>query len=118
MAKPTAPKGPLEIKDVYEDHMTLEWQPPDDDGGLPIEHYEIEKMDMATGRWVPCGRSSGTKFQAQNLQPGHSYQFRVKAVNKEGDSEPLQADKAILAKNPYGKLFADLKWCENMDEVV
>jgi hypothetical protein len=26
------------------------------------------------------------------------------AVNAEGESEPLEADKTIIAKNPFGKL--------------
>jgi predicted phage tail protein len=30
------------------------------------------------------------------------FQFRVKAVNKEGESDPLTTETAILAKNPYG----------------
>ena len=29
--------------------------------------------------------------------------FRVKAVNDEGDSEPLETEAAIKAKDPYGK---------------
>lgn len=104
--------------------MTLEWKPPEDDGGVPIDYYEVEKMDVSTGRWVPCGRSNGTSFVAQNLYGGHSYQFRVKAVNKEGESDPLVTDQATLAKNPYdqpGKMekpeivdwdkdHVDLKW--------
>ena len=36
------------------------------------------------------------------LTYGETYQFRVKAVNKEGASDPLETDKAIVAKNPYG----------------
>lgn len=51
---------------------------------------------------VPCGKSNGTNFQVNNLQPGHSYQFRVKAVNKEGDSDPLVTVNDTLAKNPFG----------------
>lgn len=35
------------------------------------------------------------------LEPGHTYQFRVKALNEEGESEPLETDHGILAKNPY-----------------
>lgn len=37
------------------------------------------------------------------LQEGKEYMFRVKAVNDEGESEPLETDHAILAKDPYGK---------------
>lgn len=35
------------------------------------------------------------------LEAGHTYQFRVKALNEEGESEPLDTDHGILAKNPY-----------------
>lgn len=44
--------------------------------------------------------------------PGHKYKFRVKAVNSEGESEPLENEVPILAKNPFdepgkpGKPFA------------
>uniref|UniRef100_A0AAF5DMX8 non-specific serine/threonine protein kinase n=1 Tax=Strongyloides stercoralis TaxID=6248 RepID=A0AAF5DMX8_STRER len=124
LSRPSKPMGPLEVSEIFEDKCTLDWKPPEDDGGIPIDHYEIEKMDLATGRWVPCGRSDGTKAEVQNLQPGHSYQFRVRAVNKEGESDPLTTDAAILAKNPYevpekvkkpeivdwDKDHVDLKW--------
>lgn len=39
------------------------------------------------------------------LEPGHQYKFRVTAVNDEGDSEPLETEKAILAKNPFGEFY-------------
>lgn len=42
-------------------------------------------------------------FNVEGLEPGHQYKFRVTAVNDEGDSDPLEADQAILAKNPYGE---------------
>jgi hypothetical protein len=38
------------------------------------------------------------------LNEGKEYQFRVKAVNAEGESEPLETDIPTLAKNPYCKL--------------
>lgn len=102
LGRPSAPEGPLEVSNVHEDHMDLEWKPPEDDGGCPIDHYDIEKMDLATGRWVPCGRAEDTKATVQNLQPGKTYQFRVRAVNKEGESDPLVTEgDGILAKNPY-----------------
>jgi hypothetical protein len=43
-------------------------------------------------------------MEVDNLQPGQEYKFRVMAVNAEGESEPLEADKTIIAKNPFGKL--------------
>lgn len=99
--KPTQPRGPLEVSNVFDDSCDLTWQAPTDDGGEPVEFYEVEKMDTATGKWVPVGRATGTHFHVDGLKKGQNYQFRVKAVNKEGASDPLQTDKATLAKNPY-----------------
>uniref|UniRef100_A0A915KJU8 Twitchin n=1 Tax=Romanomermis culicivorax TaxID=13658 RepID=A0A915KJU8_ROMCU len=103
LSKPANPEGPLETKDVFEDHITLEWKPPLDDGGTPIDHYDIEKLDTSTNQWVPAGRSKDTGFTVANLQKGHTYKFRVKAVNSEGPSDPLETEQGILAKNPYDK---------------
>ena len=76
----------------------------EDDGGKPIQKYIIEKMDMANKKWVPLGETPGdvTNIPAKGLEEGHEYMFRVKAVNEEGESEPLVADKAIKAKNAFG----------------
>lgn len=43
-----------------------------------------------------------TKAHIDGLKKGQTYQFRVKAVNKEGASDPLTTDKETKAKNPYG----------------
>lgn len=37
-----------------------------------------------------------------SLTPGKEYKFRVTAVNAEGESEPLQTEESIIAKNPFG----------------
>lgn len=70
---------------------------------MPIDYYEVEKMDLATGRWVPCGRSDGDKttFDVKNLQAGHAYQFRVRAVNREGEGDNLVTTDPTIAKNPF-----------------
>lgn len=84
LGKPSSPMGPLDVTNVFEDRCDLEWKVPEDDGGLPIDHYEIEKMDTATGRWVPCGRAEATKATVGNLQPGHEY--KVSYWNKNHNS--------------------------------
>lgn len=56
--KPTAPEGPLQITDVHKEGCTLKWKRPLDDGGMPVEYYQIDKMDPETGCWVPCARST------------------------------------------------------------
>lgn len=103
--KPGAPMGPLRVSEVYAEGCKLTWNPPADDGGCPIDHYVVEKMDEATGRWMPAGETDGkeTNFDVEDLTPGHRYKFRVKAVNRLGTSDPLTTQQAIEAKNPFGE---------------
>lgn len=56
--KPSAPEGPLQVSDVHKNGCKLKWKRPKDDGGTPIEYYQVDKMDPETGCWVPCGRST------------------------------------------------------------
>lgn len=54
--KPSKPRGPLEVSNVHDTGCKLKWKEPEDDGGMPIKEYEIEKMDLATGKWVRAGK--------------------------------------------------------------
>lgn len=42
-------------------------------------------------------------FDVDGLEEGQEYNFRVKAINDEGESDPLEGDKPIKAKNPFGE---------------
>lgn len=101
--KPSKPEGPLEVSDVHKEGCKLKWKKPKDDGGVPLTGYVIEKLDTAVGRWVPAGTADPEKTEQEikGLEPNHRYQFRVRAVNEEGESEPLETDSAIVAKNPF-----------------
>lgn len=101
--RPSKPEGPLEVKDVTKEKAKVKWNKPKDDGGLPLTSYVVEKQDAATGRWTPAGcvDPSKTELEVTGLEPNHTYNFRVKAVNEEGDSEPLETETSIVAKNPY-----------------
>lgn len=101
--KPSKPEGPLEVSDVHKEGCKLKWNKPKDDGGVPVTGYVIEKQDTATGRWVPAGLvdPAKTEQEIKGLEPGKKYNFRVKAINEEGESEPLETDASILAKNPF-----------------
>lgn len=61
-------------------------------------------MDTKTGKWVRVGKVPGdaTEFDITGLNPGSEYKFRVTAVNDEGDSEPLESERGVVAKNPFG----------------
>lgn len=90
--------------------MTLKWKKPLDDGGVPLHHYEVEKYDTQRGTWIPAGTSKVPEIICDGLIPGKEYKFRVKAVNSEGESEPLTTDQATLAKDPWGMFATKLMY--------
>lgn len=111
LGAPKSPRGPLEAVDVTKDSCVLKFKAPEDDGDCQPTSYQLEKMDTKTGLWVPCGKidaptdgdnDAEIKVPVKGLEEGQRYQFRVKAVNDEGASEPLTTDGSILAKNPFG----------------
>lgn len=93
------------MEEVRSDHVKVKWDTPEDNGGTDITGYVLEKMDLDTGRWIPAGETGPHErtFTFPGLTPKKKYKFRVKAVNKEGESEPLEVEEAIVAKNPYGE---------------
>lgn len=109
--KPSRPQGPLQLEEVRANHCKVSWNKPKDNGGTDLKGYALEKMDAETGRWVPCGEVGPEKTNAtiEGLIPNKNYKIRVKAVNKEGESEPLELDKPFVAKNPYGLLLASIR---------
>lgn len=101
--KPAKPEGPLEVKDVHKEGCKLKWNKPKDDGGCPLRHYEVEKLDKESGRWTRVGKTDKPEIEVTGLTPGKEYLFRVTAVNDEGESEPLETLQGTVAKNPYGE---------------
>lgn len=103
LSKPSAPEGPLEVSDVHSEGCKLKWKKPKDDGGVPIDHYLVEKYDPDTGVWLPVGKSDVPEMEVDSLTPEHEYKFRVKAVNTEGESEPLETLGHVIARDPFSK---------------
>ena len=98
---PEVPQGPMKFEDIYADRCTALWKVPKDDGGAPITHYIIEKMEVGDDVWIPCGKTSNLKFTVEGLEENHEYMFRVKAINAEGESPYLTCSDSVVAKNPY-----------------
>ena len=61
----------------------------------------MEKFDVATGQWLPAGTSPTCELDVKGLTPNKKYKFRVRAVNKEGESPDLEGDEEIEAKNAF-----------------
>ncbi len=52
LGKPARPQGPLVVSDITANGCKLNWKAPLDDGGMPIQEYEIEKFCPKLKRWV------------------------------------------------------------------
>lgn len=102
------------MTDVTKDSVTLHWSPPKEDGGSPITSYVIEKQDKKRKTWTSVQKVDGAtnQLRVDKLQEGTEYMFRVRAENKSGLGEPLEADKAVLPKSPFCKfLHSSDKFC-------
>jgi len=88
--KPEAPEGPLQSS-IEGNMVTLLWKKIKDDGGAPLEHYQLEKIDNEKETWCACGHTKDNTLTVPCL-PGLQYKFRVTAVNRIGDSLPLVSD--------------------------
>lgn len=65
--------------------------------------YRVEKKDTQKGRWEPVKDNiKGSEFTVPKLTEGRDYHFRVAAVNDNGESEFLETDSPVTAKNPFG----------------
>lgn len=104
--RPSPPEGPLEVSDVTKESAVLTWKTPKDDGGCPIKYYLIEKMDTSRATWMEAGQSTGLSYKVLRLVHHKTYQFRVIAVNEIGDSDPLEKEEGVTAKDPFGMILS------------
>lgn len=96
---PGKPGTPV-ATDHDRDHIDIAWTPPSDDGGAKISHYDVERMDVKTGRWIKINTApvKGTSYHDTRVQDGHTYNYRVVAVNDAGPGAPSDPSKNITAK--------------------
>uniref|UniRef100_A0A915JLD4 Uncharacterized protein n=1 Tax=Romanomermis culicivorax TaxID=13658 RepID=A0A915JLD4_ROMCU len=104
VGRPSAPGAPLTVKEVMGEGCTLEWEAPDDDGGEPIQEYIIEAQEER-GKFVEVGRIGGdrTTYKVRGLKNKTDYKFRVRAKNKEGESDNLVTDTPTTIRDPWGE---------------
>ena len=50
VGRPSAPQDRLLVSNIHRNGCKLTWQPPADDGGLPVE-YAVEKFIMHANAW-------------------------------------------------------------------
>uniref|UniRef100_A0A3Q3GMP7 Titin n=1 Tax=Labrus bergylta TaxID=56723 RepID=A0A3Q3GMP7_9LABR len=99
--RPGPSEGPLTVSNVTEEKCSLSWLPPRHDGGASISHYIIQKRETSRLAWTVVSSDCGaTMFKVTKLLKGNEYIFRVMAVNKYGEGEPLESVPVIM-RNPF-----------------
>lgn len=74
------------------------------DGGCPITGYIIEKIEKDGDRFERCVPNlvPGFSYTVTGLTEGKEYQFRVRAENIAGASDPSRSTSLIMAADPVG----------------
>ena len=100
---PSEPKD-LKVTDVQQDTVTLQWSPPDNNGGQDILGYVVERREVGRQQWSRVGQTSPdvTTIKARNLLEGRPYSFRVMAENVEGLGEPVTMSKPVTPERAIG----------------
>ncbi|KAI4900076.1 hypothetical protein NFI96_019252 [Prochilodus magdalenae] len=109
---PLAPGAPMDIKihDANRDYVIVSWKPPNTTTEGPIIGYFVDRCEVGTENWVQCNDSpiKICKYPVSGLFEGHSYYFRVRAVNSHGISRPSRMSEPIAALDPteFERLYA------------
>ncbi|ETE64986.1 hypothetical protein L345_09246, partial [Ophiophagus hannah] len=118
-----APGSPLLVQchDVNKNSLILTWVPPSDNGGSPIIGYYIERCEMGTDEWVPYNDQlvKTCRSPVLGLTEGKSYQFRVKAVNCAGISNPSKASSPVTMIDPNeAKRLLNIPYDDGMRTII
>ncbi|CAI9547313.1 unnamed protein product, partial [Staurois parvus] len=83
------------------DCLMLSWIPPSDDRGSPVCGYYIESFDTSTKQWMRCNKIPAKicRYPVSGLIPGHTYQFRVSALNQVGVSHPSKPSDPVATRD-------------------
>ncbi|NXF12757.1 IGFN1 protein, partial [Smithornis capensis] len=102
--KPQPPAGPVKVVESSANDITIQWKPPKDDGGKPVQRYVVERQQVGKNNWETLGETprSCTSFTTTKVEEDTSYYFRVRAVNAEGTSDALESGevKAVGKASP------------------
>jgi len=103
-----APPKRLDVVDTSSSTASLVWLKPEHDGGSRIRGYIVEFRVKGTDRWVLAGEAKLLKMLVEDLTENTEYDFRVKAKNDAGVSEPQGTFDSVVIKEPRIEPTADL----------
>uniref|UniRef100_A0A8C4S3V2 Titin n=1 Tax=Erpetoichthys calabaricus TaxID=27687 RepID=A0A8C4S3V2_ERPCA len=113
------------IVDVAKTSAFLNWTKPEHDGGAKIESYVIELLKSGTEDWVRVADGvPTTEHFLKGLMEKQEYSFRVRAINKAGESDPSEPSDPVLCKERLSKSlylcqpqadYMSLRWSCSLD---
>lgn len=85
--------------------MTVAWNPPEEDGGLEVSGYIIERKEVRSDRWVRANKNpvTMTRYRSTELTEGLEYEHRITAINARGMSKSSLPSKPAVATDPIGE---------------
>ncbi|XP_031419453.1 M-protein, striated muscle isoform X2 [Clupea harengus] len=96
-----APGAPMDVKasDANKDYVMVTWKPPNITTEGAIKGYFVDRRKVGSTDWVQCNDSPVNicKYPVSGLSVGHSYHFRVRAVNSVGISIPSRRSDGVSA---------------------
>lgn len=96
-----APGAPMSVKayDINSDYVLVAWKPPNTVNEAPITGYFVDRRESGSETWVQCNDApvKVCKYPVHGLSTGHSYHFRVRAVNSAGISRASRQSDKVTA---------------------
>ena len=98
-----SPPTRLTMRDIMRDTVTLEWEPPEYDGGSHLTGYLIEKRDARKNRWQYVHKVEPRlhEYTVPGLITGRDYFFRVRPMNIIGLGDAIQQEEPVRIQTPY-----------------
>ncbi|KAG7493662.1 Immunoglobulin-like and fibronectin type III domain-containing 1 [Solea senegalensis] len=100
----SGPPGTPKVVSTSKTCINLTWTPPEDDRGVPIIGYQIEKRKKDTNQWIALNGLNDPIEDAncavKDITEGAEYEFRVAAINESGSGDLSPPSAMVCAKNP------------------
>jgi hypothetical protein len=91
---PTSPSATAGVKSA-----TVSWTAPSTDNGSPITGYQVTPFDGFTALPPQEFNSTATTEKVTGLTAGHSYRFKVAAINVRGTSQDSATSNAVTPRS-------------------
>ncbi|XP_044588361.1 titin homolog isoform X4 [Cotesia glomerata] len=108
---PEPPAGSPAIQIIKDSRgVTLSWRSPVYDGGCAVTGYSVEMRRGEEPCWVAVAEAKHSlSHTISGLDPEESYQFRVRAENIHGLSEPgMESETVIITKSETRKITSNI----------